>query len=194
MAKDILTTEQILDAGEETLRLYGPQKTTVVDVARVLKVSHGSVYRHFASKADLRAAVVMRWLKRISLPLVSIAWRQSNAAERMQKWLETLINVMHEAAEKDPQMFAAYAGIMAEGDDLNSFHDSHIEQLIIMIEEGVQAGQFSAKGQPKSAALAIYQATSPFHHPAFAANWQKADTMEEFMHLFQLVLQGLEAR
>ena len=34
-------------AAEEVLRRYGPPKATVVDVARALGVSHGSVYRHF---------------------------------------------------------------------------------------------------------------------------------------------------
>ena len=34
-----------------------PAKATVVDVARALGVSHGSVYRHFPTKAALREAV-----------------------------------------------------------------------------------------------------------------------------------------
>ena len=47
MNDEILTPERILDAAEEVLRRFGPTKTTVVDVARALGVSHGSVYRHF---------------------------------------------------------------------------------------------------------------------------------------------------
>jgi len=38
-----LTAEAILDAAEEALRRFGPAKTSVVDVARALDVSHGSV-------------------------------------------------------------------------------------------------------------------------------------------------------
>ena len=44
----------------------------MVDVARALGVSHGSVYRHFASKAALREAVIERWLPRISAPLAAV--------------------------------------------------------------------------------------------------------------------------
>jgi AcrR family transcriptional regulator len=55
-----LTPETILDAAEEVLRRYGPAKASVVDVPRALDVSHGSVYRHFASKAALRDAVTER--------------------------------------------------------------------------------------------------------------------------------------
>ena len=52
-------------ATEEVLRRYGPAKATVVDVAKALGVSHGSVYRHFATKAALREAVTRRWLDAI---------------------------------------------------------------------------------------------------------------------------------
>ncbi len=42
-----LTAEQILDAAEEVLRRFGPEKANVVDLARALGASRGSVYRHF---------------------------------------------------------------------------------------------------------------------------------------------------
>ena len=47
----VLTPERILEATEDVLRRFGLAKATVVDVARALDVSHGSVYRHFPSKA-----------------------------------------------------------------------------------------------------------------------------------------------
>lgn len=50
-----LSAERILDTAEEVLRRFGPAKASVLDVARALGVSHGSVYRHFPSKAALRA-------------------------------------------------------------------------------------------------------------------------------------------
>ena len=68
-----LTAERILETAEDVLRRFGPAKATVVDVARALGVSHGSVYRHFPSKAALRDAVTERWLARISTPLAAVA-------------------------------------------------------------------------------------------------------------------------
>jgi AcrR family transcriptional regulator len=68
-----LTPDRILEAAEDVLRRFGPAKATVVDVARALGVSHGSVYRHFPSKAALRDAVTERWLARVSLPLEAVA-------------------------------------------------------------------------------------------------------------------------
>ena len=69
----VLTPERILEVTEDVLRRYGLAKATVVDVARALDVSHGSVYRHFPSKASLREAVAKRWLDRLSAPLLKIA-------------------------------------------------------------------------------------------------------------------------
>jgi AcrR family transcriptional regulator len=69
MTDGALTADDILIAAEEALRRFGPDKATVVDVARALGVSHGSVYRHFASKAVLRDAVAHRWLARVEEPL-----------------------------------------------------------------------------------------------------------------------------
>src|SRR5437764_9398230 len=87
---DVLTSEQILEAAQDTLRRFGPAKTTVVDVARALGVSHGSVYRHFPTKAALRDAVVDRWLQRLHPPLAAVADREGPAPERVRELLQTL--------------------------------------------------------------------------------------------------------
>ena len=68
MTEAPLTSERILVAAQDVLRRYGPGRTTVVDVARELGVSHGSVYCHFPSNAALRDAVAQRWLHNISGP------------------------------------------------------------------------------------------------------------------------------
>jgi AcrR family transcriptional regulator len=89
----VLTPERILEATEEVLRRYGLAKATVVDVARALDVSHGSVYRHFPSKASLRQAVAKRWLDRANAPLQKIAESAGPAPARLEKWLRTMIDI-----------------------------------------------------------------------------------------------------
>ena len=78
----MLTREEILDAAEEVLRRYGPAKANVVDVARALNVSHGSVYRHFPSKAALREAVAERWLESVAQPLAALQPREHRPQPR----------------------------------------------------------------------------------------------------------------
>ena len=88
----VLTPERILEVTEDVLRRYGLAKATVVDVARALDVSHGSVYRHFPSKASLRQAVAKRWLDRANAPLQKIAEATGPAPARLENWLRTMFD------------------------------------------------------------------------------------------------------
>ena len=108
MNEKALTPDRILDAAEDVLRRYGPAKATVVDVARFLEVSHGSIYRHFPSKAALRDAVAQRWLHRVSMPLAVIAQENGSAVERLHRWLERLITLKRQKVLDDPELFATY--------------------------------------------------------------------------------------
>jgi len=49
--------EQILQAAERLLQHYGPQKTTVADVAREAGIGVGSVYLEFPSKEAIVEAL-----------------------------------------------------------------------------------------------------------------------------------------
>src|SRR6202022_1860302 len=91
----VLTPERILEATEDVLRRFGLAKATVVDVARVLDVSHGSVYRHFPSKASLRDAVAKRWLDRANAPLQEIADGSGPAPARLERWLRALFAIKY---------------------------------------------------------------------------------------------------
>ena len=115
---EALTPDKILETAEQVLRRFGPAKTTVVDVARALGVSHGSVYRHFASKAELRDAVVERWLKRTSDPLEAIANGKAPPRERLRQWFEALIAAKRSKVTSDPEMFATSREIFAESGSL----------------------------------------------------------------------------
>src|SRR5438045_9791568 len=93
----VLTPERILEVTEDVLRRFGLAKATVVDVARALDVSHGSVYRHFPSKGSLREAVAKRWLDRGNAPLAKIAARSGSAPARLERWPLTMLAVTRRA-------------------------------------------------------------------------------------------------
>src|ERR1700738_5725150 len=91
----VLTPERILEVTEDVLRRFGLAKPTVVEVARALDVSHGSVYRHFPSKASLREAVAKRWLDRVNAPLQQIAEDSGPASARLERWLRPMVAIKH---------------------------------------------------------------------------------------------------
>ncbi len=110
----VLTPERILEVTEDVLRRFGLAKATVVDVARALDVSHGSVYRHFPSKQSLRQAVAKRWLERVSAPLAEIAEGSGPAPARLERWLRTLCLAKQKKVLEDPEMFATYLTLAQE--------------------------------------------------------------------------------
>src|ERR1700751_2638988 len=103
-----LTRDRIVPAAEDALRRFGPAKATVVDVARALGVSHAAVYRHIASKAELRDLVVGRWVEETMLPLRAIAAGRGPAPQRLRRLSDALIAINRRCAADDPELFAAY--------------------------------------------------------------------------------------
>src|SRR5271166_1992374 len=103
-----LTRDRILATAEDVIRRFGPAKATVVDVARALGVSHAAVYRHVASKAELRDLVVGRWVEATMTPLRAIVALTAPAPERLRWLFDTLIGVKRQRAANDPELFAAY--------------------------------------------------------------------------------------
>jgi AcrR family transcriptional regulator len=191
MATETLTPDRILEAAEDVLRRYGPAKANVVDVARALGVSHGSVYRHFESKAALRDAVTERWLESISRPLQAIASQEGPAPERLRRWLDGLVQAKRRKALEDPELFATYVQLAAGARDVVRAHvESLIGQLARIVADGVAEGDFLAD-EPKVAARAAFDATSRFHNPAHAAEWSDRQNDAAYEGVRSLVLRGL---
>lgn len=194
MSGDALTPDRILDAAEEVLRRFGPAKATVVDVARALGVSHGSVYRHFASKAALRDAVTERWLHRVSAPLEAIAAEDAPAPERLGRWMRTLVHAKRSRALEDPEMFATYQEIFADARDVVAAHvDALAAGLARIVADGVARGELTTP-DPAAAGRAVLDATARFHNPVHAPEWGDAGIDAAFEGVWALVLAGLGAR
>lgn len=191
MNDSVLTPERILDAAEEVLRRYGPAKATVVDVARFLQVSHGTIYRHFSSKVALRDAVAERWLHRVSMPLAAIAEGQGSAVERLQRWLKQLMALKRQKVLDDPELFATYSAIAEAARGVVQAHVNELMgQLSQIIASGIANQEFKVT-DPQQAAKAVFQATIRFHHPAHASEWSDPAIDSDFDQVLHLVLAGL---
>lgn len=187
-----LTKEAILEAAEQVLRRYGPEKTSVVDVAKALQVSHGTLYRHFPSKVALREAVTERWLLRIAKPLQELASQTGgSAADRLRTWLQALIQSKRKHVIEEPEMFGMYSAVTLEAVDMVEEHVQHlISQMMGIIEDGVSSKEFRT-GEPEAMARAIFFATSRFHHPAHAYEWSSSTIDQEFDLVWELILSGI---
>jgi len=188
----VLTPERILEVTEDVLRRYGLAKATVVDVARALDVSHGSVYRHFPSKASLREAVAKRWLDRVNAPLREIAAETGPAPARLERWLRAMIAIKHKKVSEDPEMFTTYLTLAREACKVVKAHkDGLVDQICQILADGVAEGTFAVIDL-RASARAIFDATSRFHHPAHSDEWTDPAHPARIDAVLALLLKSLQ--
>ncbi|MGH3421517.1 MAG: TetR family transcriptional regulator, partial [Streptosporangiaceae bacterium] len=186
-----LTRERILATAEEVIRRFGPAKATVVDVARALGVSHAAVYRHVATKAELRDLVVGRWLEATMPPLRVIATLPGPAPERLRRLFDTLIAVKRQRAAADPELFATYRTLAAAAQSVAAAHvDELVELAALVIRSVVEEGAFRPV-DPIVAGRVLLFATSRFHYPAHAAEWVGPAIDAAYDDVWRMLMDGL---
>lgn len=187
-----LNLDRILAAAEDVIRRFGPEKATVVDVARALGVSHAAVYRHVATKAELRDMVVRRWLESIMLPLRAVAASKASAPKRLRRLFDALIAVKRQRAAEDPELFDAYRTLALGTPSIVTAHVDELTDVVaIVIRSGVDEGTFR-RVNPVTTARALLSATSRFHHPVHAAEWTDPSIDKTYNDLWKLLMSGLQ--
>ncbi|HEX2358474.1 MAG TPA: TetR/AcrR family transcriptional regulator, partial [Solirubrobacterales bacterium] len=92
------------------------------------------------------------------------------------------------------ELFATYVQLAGESREVITAHvDALIEQLALIIADGVERGEFAVSA-PEPAARAVFDATSRFHNPINAAQWSDPGIDTAFEGVWSLVLAGLGAR
>jgi AcrR family transcriptional regulator len=186
-----LTRDRILATAEDVIRRFGPAKATVVDVARALGVSHAAVYRHVATKAELRHLVVSRWVEETMPPLRAIVAQSGPAPKRLRRLIDTLVAIKRRRAADDPELFAAYGALGVDAQSVVAAHvDELIELVATVIRSGVKEGTLRAT-DPATAGRAVLFATSRFHHPAHVGEWSNPDIDAAYSDVWQMLMDGL---
>ena len=88
------TRERILVVAERLFREIGYQKTTVADIAKVLRMSPANVYRFFDSKKAIHEGVARALMGEVEVEAHAIAARRGPAAAKLRE-LMTAINRMN---------------------------------------------------------------------------------------------------
>jgi AcrR family transcriptional regulator len=165
------TRARILASAESLLRRYGLEKMTVLDVARALNMSHGNVYRHFPSKAALRAAVIERWLNRIADQTEAIARKVGPADIRLVEWLRELATIKQRKVTEDAEMLAAGSKVVKEMPQIERAHSLRLtSQVAQILQSGLDDGTLPSVQDPHATAKTILNATVRFYHPDLVAN------------------------
>ena len=187
------TRERILVVAERLFREIGYQKTTVADIAKVLRMSPANVYRFFDSKKAIHAGVARTLMGGVEDAAHAIAAKRGPAAERLRELITTVHRMNSERYVDDSKLHEMVAIAMEESWQVCVAHMQDITETIgRVIAEGVASGEFSAPDVP-TAAMCTCTAMIRFFHPQMIAQCatKPGPTIDE---MIDFVIAGLSPR
>src|SRR5215218_5349734 len=159
---------RIVVVAEKLFREIGYQKTTVADIAKVLRMSPANVYRFFDSKKSINEAVAERVTAAVRARMVAIARADRPASERLRDLLHAMNACMCELGASEAKMHDMVEAAMNESWGVIRAHIAGVDQIITgVVADGVASGEFDA--DPKIAGPCIRASMIRFCHPAIIA-------------------------
>jgi len=163
------TRERILVVAERLFREIGYQKTTVADIAKVLRMSPANVYRFFDSKKAIHEGVARGLMGEVEDAAQAIATRSGPAAGRLRELMTSIHRMNCERYVGDSKLHEMVEIAMEESWEVCVAHMERITQTIgAVIAEGAASGEFDAPDVPL-AAMCACTAMMRFFHPQMIA-------------------------
>jgi AcrR family transcriptional regulator len=163
------TRERILVVAERLFREIGYQKTTVADIAKVLRMSPANVYRFFDSKKAIHEGVARTLMGGVEDAAQAIAIRREPAASRLRELMTTIHRMNCERYIGDSKLHEMVEIAMEESWEVCVAHMQRItETIAAVIAEGAATGEFEAPDVPL-AAMCACTAMMRFFHPQMIA-------------------------
>ncbi len=187
------TRERILVVAERLFREIGYQKTTVADIAKVLRMSPANVYRFFDSKKAIHEGVARSLMGGVEDVAQSIAARPGPAAARLRELVITIHRMNSERYVGDSKLHEMVEVAMEESWEVCVAHMHRLTEFIAMvIAEGAASGEFEAPDVPLAAICTCTAMMRYFHPQMIAQGINKPGPSLDQMVDFILV--GLSAR
>src|SRR5712671_5805054 len=163
------TRERILEVALRLFREIGYQKTTVADIAKVLRMSPANVYRFFDSKKAIHEGVARTLMGGVEDAAQAVAARHESAASRLRELMTTIHRMNCERYIGDSKLHEMVEIAMEESWEVCVAHMERITQTIgAVIAEGAASGEFEAPDVPL-AAMCACTAMMRFFHPQMIA-------------------------
>jgi AcrR family transcriptional regulator len=187
------TRERILVVAERLFREIGYQKTTVADIAKVLRMSPANVYRFFDSKKAIHEGVARTMMGGVEQAAQAIATARGPAASRLRELLTTVHRMNSERYVGDSKLHEMVEVAMEESWEVCVAHMQTITETIAgVIAQGVVSGEFEAPDVPL-AAMCVCTGMMRFFHPQMIAQCLDKPG-PELDQMIDFVLAGLTAR
>jgi AcrR family transcriptional regulator len=163
------TRERILVVAERLFREIGYQKTTVADIAKVLRMSPANVYRFFDSKKAIHEGVARGLMGEVEEAALAIVAKPGPAAERLRELMISINRMNTERYVGDSKLHEMVEIAMEESWEVCVAHMEQITETIgSVIGQGAATGEFEAPDVPLAAGCAC-TAMMRFFHPQMIA-------------------------
>jgi AcrR family transcriptional regulator len=163
------TRERILVVAERLFREIGYQKTTVADIAKVLRMSPANVYRFFDSKKAIHEGVARALMGEVEVAAQAIAAKPGPAAQRLRELLTSIHRMNTERYVGNSKLHEMVEVAMEESWDVCVTHMQQLTETIgAVIAEGGASGEFSTS-DVHLAAMCTCTSMMRFFHPQMIA-------------------------
>lgn len=137
--------ERLLDAAQECFNRFGPNRTSIEDVARQAKVSRSTVYRYFEGRNELLAAAYMRENAAVFERVKILMAEQGTFAERVVRVTVRAINALR-SGRYFPMLFNSDGALMSSQAIIASklFYEAGHATMQPFFEEARDRGELPA--------------------------------------------------
>jgi AcrR family transcriptional regulator len=187
------TRERILAVAERLFREIGYQKTTVGDIAKVLRMSPANVYRFFESKKAIHEGVARGLMGEVEEATQAILRKPGPAAARLRELITTVHRMNSERYVGDSKLHEMVEIAMEESWEVCVAHIQTITETIGgVIAQGVASDEFEVTDVPLAAMCTCHAMVGYFHPQMISQAMNKPHPSIDQMVDF--VIAGLGAR
>jgi TetR/AcrR family transcriptional repressor of nem operon len=151
------TATQILDVAERLVQVRGFNGFSYADVAAELKITKAALHYHFAGKAELGEALIVRYAARFADALAEVEEGTPEAPARLDAYTDLYLGVLRQQRMCLCGMMAAEFETLATPmqDALIRFFDENERWLGHVLEQGRTEGTLTFASSPTATARMI---------------------------------------
>lgn len=184
--------DQVLDAAERLFQHYGPQKTTVADIAREAEVGVGTVYLEFSSKNAIIEALSERRYKNVLEQMKKAAKKKRLTwSQKLEKMLQARAKGFLTVATGGTHATDLVKNTCKAVYKVRCWFETREQALLVeVLEGGKEAGEFHVDDLEQTASV-LQQALASFS-PPYIYKHHPDDLSEQLKLLHQLLIRGLQ--
>jgi len=181
-------------ASAKVFHRYGYKKTTMDDLAKVIKRGKSSIYYYFKNKEELFEAVIEMEIEHLKTLLATKLKPSDSPEEKLTTYIVTRMQVIKKLINFwEVKNIEQSAGIEFLERLRKKYDAQEIDFIVQILEEGIEKDIFRSKN-PRLSAIAIATAMKGLESPLFQENYADSEQETQIREIIQILFYGLVKR